>query len=198
MSAMSCWKAGRELFGPATARVGASLAALGSIAVRYRSTEGEGMSKRARLWLVLAPLAVACMASGAALAKKSGYSISKITVPKTMKRRSIDAVQGKGFTLKVQGTSKKKSLLSVYLDHRKCDATDAKEGNRDAGYQPGYSFFIGPSSSTGAEVQGSFSKSFTAHPGGKTGRHYVCAYLTAGQNGQDTRAFLSATYEVTK
>ena len=98
----------------------------------------------------------------------------------------------------MKGFAHKQAGLSVFLDYRKCLASASKEAKRDIIYTYGYSYFIGPSSVTGAAVKGSFDKSFTAHPGSKTGTRCVCAYLTSGKSVVRTKAFKSKTYQVTK
>jgi hypothetical protein len=156
------------------------------------------MSTGNRLRVAAAATAAVCASSGVALAGAGSYKISKIKVPSSVKERSLDAQQGKGFTITVTGSAKNKAALDVYLDHKKCRASEKKEYTQDGGYRAGYPFFIGPSSVTGTQVKGSFKKSFNAHPGSKTGRRYVCVYLATGKAGTRTRAFKSATFQVTK
>jgi hypothetical protein len=144
-----------------------------------------------RLQIGLAAAAVACASSAAALAA-TGYAINKISVPKNVEQK------GKAFNVTVKGTAKNLSALDVFLDYRKCPASETKEGKRDSIYKAGYSYFVGPSSVSGVAVKGSFTQSFTAHTGTITGRQYVCAYLTTSTTPIRTRAHASASYKVTK
>ncbi len=153
------------------------------------------MSNRRRVCLAVAAAGPVCAFGGAALARSTRFQISKVAVPRSVKARALDAPQGKGFKVKVTGSAPSESALDVYLDHKKCPTSASAEAKRDGGYKAGYSFFVGPSSVTSTDVKGSFAKSFTAHPGSKTGTRYVCVYLASGTT---TRAFRSTVFQVTK
>jgi len=154
------------------------------------------MSTRHRLCIGALTTALVCASGGAALAATSGYSISKITAPKSVKAAPLGSAKSFGITIK--GAAKAKSGLWVYLDHRKCQSSESKELKQDGVFHPGYSYFTGPSNVAEALVKGSFRDHFSAHPGSKLGRRYVCAYLTTTGVKASTRAFKSGTYQVTK
>ena len=153
------------------------------------------MRNRHRL-CVGATAALACVSSGAALAATGGYTISKITVPKSVKGAPLGSQ--KSFKITVKGSAKTNSGLWVFLAHTKCLSSEAKEAKNDGAFAPGYSYFTGPSTVAEALVKGPFTTSFSAHPGNKVGRRYVCAYLTSPGPKANTRDFKSATYQVTK
>jgi hypothetical protein len=154
------------------------------------------MSNRRRLSMGALTAALVCASGGAALAASSGYSITKIRTPKSVKEAPLGSP--KSFGIKVKGAAKAKSGLWVYLDHRKCQVSESKERRQDGVFRPGYSYFTGPSNVAEFLVKGSFTKRFSAHPGSKVGRRYVCAYLTTPGVKASTKAFKSATYQVTK
>jgi hypothetical protein len=156
------------------------------------------MSNRYRLCMGAATTAAVCAiaGAGAALAGTSGYTINKIAVPKSVKREPVGSA--KTFRITVKWSAKTKSALWVFLDHKTCLSSETKEGERDGVYHLGYSYFTGPSTVVEVEDKGSATSSFSAHPGSKVGRRYVCAYVTATGTKAGTKAFKSTTYQVTK
>ena len=143
-----------------------------------------------------AAAALACASGGVAMAATSGYTISKITVPSSVKGAPLGSQ--KTFKITVKGVAKTKSSLWVFLAHNRCASSEAKENKRGGVFSPGYSYFTGPSTVAELGVKGSFTRSLSAHPGSKVGRRYVCAYLTSTAIAAKTRAHASATYQVTK
>jgi hypothetical protein len=153
------------------------------------------MSNAHRLCLGAA-VTLACASGGVAAAATSGYAISKINVPNSVKGAPLGSQ--KTFKITVKGFAKTKSSLWVFLDHKQCLSSEAKESKRGGVFTPGYSYFTGPSTVAEFGVKASFTRSLSAHPGSKVGRRYVCAYLTSTAVAAKTRAHASATYQVTK
>ena len=134
--------------------------------------------------------------TGAALASTSGYKVTKISVPKSVKPAPVGS--SREFKITIKGSAKAKSSLWIFLAHQRCQSTQSKEAKRDGAYQVGYSYFTGPSSVGELSAKGSFTKHLSAHPGSKTGQRYVCAYLTTNGPKPKTEAYNSATYKVAK
>jgi hypothetical protein len=108
---------------------------------------------------------------------------------------------GSLFSVLSHGYAPQKAILRVYLDRQPCRFTYRSEASRFESFKPGQSYFRDSGRAVVTmNVNGRFSKAFTARAGTTAQPEYACSYLTIpGPQGhyRTTAARRSNAYFVT-